>query len=63
MQQKGEGVELIINTNIAAFNAYNNLMKNHNSMIKSFRELSLGKRINSATNDSAGLAISEKMKA
>ncbi|WP_133618576.1 flagellin N-terminal helical domain-containing protein [Halanaerobium congolense] len=38
-------------------------MKNYNSVIKSFRRLSSGKRINSATDDSAGLAISEKMKA
>lgn len=37
-------------------------MKNHNSMIKSFRRLSSGKRINSAADDPAGLAISEKMK-
>jgi len=29
-QHTGEGVELIINTNIATLNAYNNLMKNHN---------------------------------
>lgn len=38
-------------------------MKNHNSVIKSFRRLSSGKRINSAADDTAGLAISEKMKA
>jgi len=32
-------------------------------MIKSFRRLSSGKIINSAVDDPAGLAISEKMKA
>lgn len=54
---------MIINTNIAALNAYNNLMHNHNSLLKSFERLSSGKRINSAADDAAGLAISEKMKA
>lgn len=38
-------------------------MHNHNSLLKSFERLSSGKRINSAADDAAGLAISEKMKA
>ncbi len=54
---------MIINTNIAALNAYNNLNQNYSSLIKSFERLSSGKRINSAADDAAGLAISEKMKA
>lgn len=54
---------MIINTNIAALRAYNNLSTNYNNLIKSFERLSSGKRINSAADDAAGLAISEKMKA
>lgn len=54
---------MIINTNIAALNAYNNLNQNYSSLIKSFERLSSGKKINSAADDAAGLAISEKMKA
>ncbi|MEC9491011.1 MAG: flagellin, partial [Halanaerobiales bacterium] len=52
-----------INTNIAALNSYNQLQNTNNSLQKSLQRLSSGKRINSAADDAAGLAISEKMKA
>ena len=44
MQLKGQGVELIINTNLAALNAYNNLMHSYNSRVKSFERLSSCKK-------------------
>ena len=51
-----------INTNVAALNSYNQLQNTNNNMQKSLERLSSGKRINSASDDAAGLAISEKMK-
>ena len=52
-----------INTNIMALNAQNKLTKNQSSVEKSIQKLSSGLRINSAADDAAGLAISEKMRA
>ena len=51
MQLKGQGVELIINTNLAVLNAYNNLMHNYNSRVKFFERLSSSQRINSTADD------------
>ncbi|ADL11802.1 flagellin [Acetohalobium arabaticum] len=51
-----------INTNVTALNAYNQLKSTNENMSKSLERLSSGKRINSAADDAAGLAISEKMK-
>ena len=51
-----------INTNVMALNAQNMLNKNQSSVEKSIRKLSSGLRINSAADDAAGLAISEKMR-
>lgn len=53
---------MIINHNIAALNTLNQLSKNTNATQKSLEKLSSGLRINSAADDAAGLAISEKMK-
>jgi flagellin len=50
-----------INTNVAALNSYNQLKNTQNNLSKSLSRLSSGKRINSASDDAAGLAISEKM--
>ena len=50
-----------INTNVAALNSYNQLQGTNNAMNKSLERLSSGKRINRASDDAAGLAISEKM--
>ena len=52
-----------INTNIMALNAQNKLTKNQGAVEKSIQKLSSGLRINSAADDAAGLAISEKMRA
>ena len=49
--------------NIPALNAYNQLAANQNALASSIRKLSSGLRINSAADDAAGLAISEKMRA
>jgi len=46
-----------------SYNAYRSYIGNTNSLNKSTRDLSSGYRINSAADDAAGLAISEKMRA
>ncbi|WP_428035659.1 flagellin [Amphritea sp.] len=51
----------VINTNIASINAQNNLSKSQNSLQTSLERLSSGLRINSAKDDAAGLAISNRM--
>ncbi|WP_353153975.1 flagellin [Herminiimonas fonticola] len=50
----------IINTNIASLNAQRNLTVSENSLTTSLQRLSTGLRINSAKDDAAGLAISER---
>ncbi|RYM05908.1 flagellin [Sporolactobacillus sp. THM7-7] len=54
---------MIINHNIASLNTLNQLSKNETATQKSLAKLSSGLRINTAADDAAGLAISEKMKA
>ncbi|TDT86010.1 flagellin [Arthrobacter sp. AG258] len=51
-----------INTNLAANNAYRNLNNTQNDLSKSLEKLSSGLRINRASDDAAGLAISEGLK-
>lgn len=51
-----------INHNISALKANNQLAKTNSKMDSSLERLSSGLRINSAADDSAGLAISEKMR-
>jgi len=53
---------LVIQTNVASFQAQKNLSTAQNSLGTSFNRLSSGNRINSAKDDAAGLAISESMK-
>ena len=53
----------VINTNMMALTAHRNLGAVGNRQAKSNQRLSSGKKINSAADDAAGLAISEKMKA
>jgi flagellin len=48
--------------NITALLTNNQLSKSQGSLIKSFERLSSGQRINRASDDAAGLAISEKMR-
>lgn len=52
---------LSINTNIASLNAQRNLGKTQGTLNKSLQRLSSGLRINSAKDDAAGLAISNRM--
>ncbi len=51
----------IINTNIASMNAQRNLDTSGASLQSALQRLSSGLRINSAKDDAAGLAISERM--
>ncbi|WP_319003517.1 flagellin N-terminal helical domain-containing protein [Bacillus shivajii] len=51
-----------INNNIQALNAYRNLNQNQFQTSKNLEKLSSGLRINRASDDAAGLAISEKMR-
>ncbi|MBG9544715.1 hypothetical protein ABE29_18715 [Cytobacillus firmus] len=51
-----------INHNIAALNAYRHLNNNQMQTSKTLERLSSGLRINRASDDAAGLAISEKMR-
>jgi flagellin len=53
---------LVIQTNLASLQAQKNLSQTSKSLSVSFDRLSSGYRINSAADDSAGLAISENMK-
>ena len=48
--------------NIPALTAYNALNSTNNAMDKTIQKLSTGLRINSAADDAAGFAISEKMR-
>lgn len=50
----------IINTNVASLNAQRNLTNSQASLNQTLQRLSSGLRINSAKDDAAGLAISER---
>ena len=52
---------LTINTNVASLNAQRNLGTSQSALAKSMQRLSSGLRINSAKDDAAGLAISDRM--
>ena len=56
-------MSLVINTNFASLNAQRSLTKNNEALTQSIQRLSSGLRINSAKDDAAGLAISEKLRA
>jgi flagellin len=53
----------VINTNIASLNAQRNLNRSQSALSTSLQRLSSGMRINSAKDDAAGLAISERFTA
>jgi flagellin len=55
-------MSLVINTNVASLEAQRNLASTQGMLQKSFQRLSSGYRINSASDDAAGLAISENMR-
>ena len=52
---------LVINTNVSSLNAQSNLAKSQKGLQKSFERLSSGFRINKASDDAAGLAVSESL--
>jgi flagellin len=52
-----------ITTNVAAMNSQRHLVETNRGFQKSLAQLSSGSRINKSADDSAGLAISENMKA
>jgi flagellin len=52
---------LVINTNVLSLNAQRNLTTSGNQLATSLQRLSSGLRINSAKDDAAGLAISDRM--
>lgn len=54
---------MIINHNLAAMNSFRLFQQNNAMGANSAKKLSSGLRINSAADDAAGLAISEKMRA
>jgi flagellin len=58
---KEEKMSLTVNTNIASLTAQRNLVSTNSSLQTSLARLSSGLRINSAKDDAAGLAISDKM--
>jgi flagellin len=52
---------LTINTNVSSLNAQRNLSESSSNLATSLERLSSGLRINSAKDDAAGLAISQRM--
>ena len=54
---------LVVNTNIASLVAQNHLAAGRRDMETAMERLSSGLRINSAADDAAGLAISNRMEA
>ena len=51
----------VINTNVNALLSQHALKKNEQEMTIAMERLSTGKRINSAKDDAAGMAISQRM--
>src|SRR5512144_2382030 len=51
----------VINTNVASLNAQRNLTTSQGQLATALQRLSSGLRINSAKDDAAGLAISERL--
>lgn len=60
---KEDDMGLRINTNVAALNAQKNLYMTGINQNRSMARLASGQRINQASDDAAGLAISENLKA
>jgi len=52
---------LVINTNVASLSAQNSMNKAQQSQNEAMERLTTGKRINTAADDAAGLAIANKM--
>ncbi len=56
-------MSMYVNTNVSSLNAQRQLFNTSNSLNTSFERLSSGSRINSASDDAAGLQISNRMTA
>lgn len=54
-------MSLYVNTNVSSLNAQRQLFNSQNSLNTSFERLSSGLRINRASDDAAGLQISDRM--
>ena len=54
---------LSINTNIASMTAQRSFLNSNSALETSFERLSTGKRVNSAVDDAAGLAIGKDLEA
>lgn len=54
-------MSLVINTNVSSLNSQRQLMQSNQSLDQATERLSSGQRINSAKDDAAGLAISNRM--
>ena len=54
---------LSINTNVASLTAQRAMMNSNAGLESAFERLSTGKRINSASDDAAGVAISSRLSA
>jgi flagellin len=55
-------MSLRINTNVSAFDTHRNMTMTDNALSKSLEKLSSGLRINRASDDAAGLSISENLR-
>ena len=56
-------MSMVINQNIPAITAYGDLATNRENLAKAIKKFSSGFRVNSAADDAAGLAVSEKLRA
>ncbi len=54
---------LRINTNVSSLISQRHLERNHNSLAQNFERMSSGLRINKSSDDAAGLAVSESIRA
>ena len=52
---------LTVNTNVASLSAQRSMLNTNNALQTSFERLASGKRINSASDDAAGLAVSQSL--
>ena len=59
--ERGIEMSLVVNSNISSLAAQRSLAESARSMETAMERLSSGKRINSAADDAAGLAISQRM--
>jgi flagellin len=53
-------MSLVVNTNVSSLNAQNNLMKSQSALAQATERLSSGLKINSAADNAAGFAISQR---